>query len=155
MCHTFLVPVKVNYTMFGKYNETIPPRMEISCEPILNSTAIVVTWKQTTTSHVSEFEVNYNVYGGQASQVKTIRTKYHNVTIYGVLPGTRYDVKIRTRFPQRPLRSHFTKARVHESKICTVPNKGKYRVYVYLPCIFECLPLRSAPSCRSENKRRF
>ena len=90
--------------------------MKITCEPILNSTAIAVAWEQTTGEYELQFTVTFNKTGFQPNPEKAIRTKYFNATLYGVLPGNDYEVQIMTRLWRF-------------STICTVPSKGEYRVF--------------------------
>ena len=124
MCLHSLVPENVNPAMFNKFNGT--PGMNISCEPILNSTAIALRWEQAPTRYVPEFEVKYYVYRVEASQVKTITTNYFNVTLYGVLPGNTYGVEIKTIFRNHPVSG------LLDSKFCTVPEKSKYQIVRFL-----------------------
>ena len=110
-----VVPIPANRTMIILKNFSLP-YMKITCEPILNSTAIAVAWEQTTGGYELEFTVTFTKTGFQPNLEKVIRTKYFNATLYGVLPGNDYEVQITTRLWR-------------SSTICSVPSKGEYRVF--------------------------
>lgn len=112
-----LVPMNADDTM-SRVNSDLP-YMKITCEPILNSTAIAVAWEQTTSEYELEFVITFSKCGYQPDPEKAIRTKHPNATLYGVLPGNKYNVQVMT-ISTISWRSYET---------CTVPPKSKYRVY--------------------------
>jgi hypothetical protein len=113
--------------MFKASNYSDQPRMKISCEPALNSTALAVTWEKVPTTHVPEFRIQYHIYGSSTSERKTITTKDHNVTIYDVVPGQTYSIEIQTIFRHHPMAIYGSTSGLRQTDFCKVPEKSKYR----------------------------
>ena len=99
--------------------------MGVTCIHAKESTALEIKWHR---SHferpATEYRVTYFVADEQRRKAKAISTRYLNVTLYGLSPGSVYEVEIQSmrRDGGKVKYSSVTKP---ESGSCALPEESK------------------------------